>query len=82
MSAILEIFVDQECAACAHALTMAKTIAEKMPEVEVRILDLTLPNIERPPSVFAVPTYLLNGKTLSLGNPRLDDLIVQLKDSI
>ena len=42
------------------------------------VVDLSQPETERPPRVFAVPTYLLDGTVISLGNPEerwlLDEL--------
>jgi hypothetical protein len=32
--------------------------------------------------VFAVPTYLLNGQTRSLGNPDAEELVAELKELV
>jgi alkyl hydroperoxide reductase subunit AhpF len=78
----LDIYVDQACPGCAKALELAAQVREAIPIVEVRILDLAHPNIRKPPSVFAVPTYLLDGKTVSLGNPDLQELVAKIEDGI
>jgi hypothetical protein len=36
---------------------------------------------DRPDEVFAVPTYLLNGRTIYLGNPTCEDLRQTLRDA-
>lgn len=82
MGSILDIYIDQDCPGCTQALEMANYVKSKLPEIEVRIFDLARPNIKRPSNVFAVPTYLLNGKRLSLGNPNLEDLLATLGDSL
>lgn len=82
MGSILDIYIDQDCPGCTQAQEMASYVKSKLPEIEVRIFDLARPNIKRPSNVFAVPTYLLNGKRLSLGNPNLEDLLATLGDSL
>lgn len=82
MGSILDIYIEQDCPGCTTAQELAKQVKNKIPEVEVRIFDLARPNIERPSTVFAVPTYLLNGQRLSLGNPKVDVLLAKIEDSL
>lgn len=82
MASKLDIYIDQACPGCAKALELAGQVREALPKVEVRILDLTHPDIKKPPSVFAVPTYLLDGKTVSLGNPDIHELVAKIEDGI
>ena len=79
MGSTLDIYVDQACPGCAYAQELAVRVREEIPELEVRIFDLARPNIQKPSSVFAVPTYLLDGKTLSLGNPDIRDLVSRIE---
>lgn len=75
----LEIYVTPACIGYDRARQLAKEIRMcGLPGVEVHLIDLSDPAAVRPPSVFAVPTYLLNGQVLSLGNPELDWLRRQL----
>ena len=78
----LDIYIDQACPGCARALELAAQVRETLPRVEVRIFDLARSSIKKPPSVFAVPTYLLDGKTVSLGNPNLQELVSKIEDDI
>jgi alkyl hydroperoxide reductase subunit AhpF len=78
MQTELNIYINQECPGCDQALRIANMIEERMPTVVVRIIDLNEPNTRRPESVFAVPTYVLNGKTVSLGNPDELELLSKL----
>ncbi len=51
-----------------------------MPEVDVAVIDISQAHASPPPSVFAVPTYLLNGETCSLGNPDVTNLLARLEE--
>jgi hypothetical protein len=44
-------------------------------ELELCVVDLSEPGVERPASVFAVPTYVLDGRIVSLGTPVFDELV-------
>ena len=67
---VLDIYVAPACAGCETARRLAVALrALALPDVEVRLIDLSEPGVVRPPAVFAVPTYLLDGRVLSLGNP-------------
>ncbi len=76
---ILEIYVAPDCFGCETARNLAsKVCAFSWPDLEVRLLDLSEPDVIRPPAVFAVPTYVLDGRVISLGNPEEDWLLDQL----
>jgi hypothetical protein len=77
---ILDIYVAPDCVGCQTAQHLAATVrALALPGVEVRLIDLTEWRAARPEAVFAVPTYLLDGRVLSLGNPEQDWLIDRLR---
>lgn len=78
----LDIYIEQNCMGCDYAKDLASEVQELFPQVEVRIFDLTRPNIRKPESVFAVPTYILDGTRIWLGNPDKDEFVDKLKDSI
>lgn len=71
----LDIYIDDCCETCEQARKIADQVRERMPQVEVNLIVL---NGETPDSVFAVPTYLLDGVTLFLGNPREAELFERL----
>ena len=76
---ILEIYVAPDCFGCETARNVARMVrARGWPDLEVRLLDLTEPGVVRPAAVFAVPTYLLDGRVISLGNPEEDWLLDKL----
>ncbi|MGA9532453.1 MAG: thioredoxin family protein [Anaerolineales bacterium] len=82
MPANLEIYIEPNCATCELAFEIAELVQLRLPQVEVSLIDITEPNVERPDSVFAVPTYLLNGQTFSLGNPETGRLLERLESLV
>lgn len=65
------------CPTCAESLALARAVAERFPDVEVSLVDLDTGGTA-PEPVVAVPTYLLDGKVLWLGNPTPDELFARL----
>ena len=65
----LTIYVTRHCPNCQYALEMAATIRAQYAHVEVRVVELETATEPIPDCVFATPTYLLNGRVWSLGNP-------------
>lgn len=72
----LQIFVAEGCWSCEESRRIAAETQARFEDVEVVVLDLL--SDECPPNVFAAPTYLLNGRIISLGNPRREALWMQL----
>jgi hypothetical protein len=75
----LQIFVDGACPVCAEARRLANIAQEQLPLLQVALIDVTAEGVSIPNAVFAVPTYMLNGKTLWLGNPKETEFIQHLK---
>ena len=73
----LEIYVAEECWACEESRRIAAEVARRYPAVNVVLVDMETPG--RPSNVFAAPTYVLDGKVISLGNPTRDDLAERLE---
>ncbi len=69
LPAVLEIVVTPHCFGCARARTLATTIAAHNPALDVRVVDLSEPGAQAPPGLVAVPSYVLNGRILFIGNP-------------
>jgi hypothetical protein len=74
----LEIYVADHCANCAEALRLAD-LARTVEGVEVRVIDLDATTDPVPSRVVAVPTYVLDGRIVSLGNPSRGDLLRLLR---
>jgi predicted thioredoxin/glutaredoxin len=82
MPPTLEIYIASGCPNCRPARRLARLVKERLPEVRVRLIDLSEPGVSRPETVFAVPTYMLDGQTYSLGNPGEAKLMGDLVESI
>lgn len=76
----LEVYVASYCYGCDEARALAGVIADRFPDLHVDVVDLDDPESERPSAVFAVPTYLLDGELLWLGNPRREDATQRIAD--
>ena len=82
MRHILEVYVAPDCWGCDTARRLVELVRGlRLPGLEVRLIDLAAPDAVRPPSVTVVPTYLLNGRVLSRGNPDEDELLRRLQSS-
>ncbi len=64
------MYVSDSCWVCAHTSIVVDDIRSRFPGLTVEVVNV---DCERwndiPESVFSVPTYTLNGRTVSLGNP-------------
>jgi alkyl hydroperoxide reductase subunit AhpF len=79
----LEVYVSSECPNCGEAVRLADEAAERYPNVVVRVIDLDQLEGNPPPDpVVAVPTYLLNGRVVSLGNPYPEELFARLHEAV
>lgn len=65
----IAIYIAQHCRNCAYAYEVAAEIRRQFPQAQVRLIDMANSGEPIPEAVFATPTYLLNGRVWSLGNP-------------
>lgn len=79
MQSRLEIYIERGCDNCLEAEYIADRLARLAPAVQVRLIDISQEPHRRPETVFAVPTYVLDGEILSLGNPRFEELLATLQ---
>lgn len=82
MTVQLKIFIEPNCTNCDQAVQLAALVRQQLPQVEVDLIDISRPDAHPPDSVFAVPTFLINGKTLSLGNPDEQRLLGALQSMV
>ncbi|MEZ4732520.1 MAG: hypothetical protein R3E79_35890 [Caldilineaceae bacterium] len=66
---VLAIYVSKYCQTCLYAYEVAEQIRCDFPAVDVRLVDVHETEAAIPELVFATPTYLLDGRVWSLGNP-------------
>ena len=71
---VLQVFVAKQCWGCQRARAIAAQVRKDCPELTVKVIDVGDKGVEKPPEVFATPTFILNGKVVSLGNPKLETL--------
>ncbi len=76
------MYVSSECLNCGEAVRLAEEAAVRYPDVVVRVIDLDLDGSPPPDPVVAVPTYLLNGRVVSLGNPYPEELFARLREAV
>lgn len=76
--AALRVYVEAGCRNCDRALRLAQEARERFLDLDVQVVDMTDPSSERREEVFAVPTFALDGRVLSLGNPRRDKLMSEI----
>ena len=69
----LQVFVTNTCWNCRESERLVEDVAALYPDGEFQILDLNDEN--RPDNVFAVPTYVLDGVVIFLGNPTREELL-------
>lgn len=75
----LQIYISDDCWSCEESLRIAAEARARFEHVTVELLDLM--SEKRPESVFAAPTYVLDGRIISLGNPRRERLWRQLGEA-
>ena len=68
------MFIDAGCELCVWALATTNEIKKRFPALIVKIIDIGKGEGPIPDSVFAVPTYVLDGNVVSLGNPAIEEL--------
>ena len=78
----LQIYVDATCTVCTEARRLASFVMQELPHLQVAVIDVSQDDARIPRQVFAVPTYVLNGTTLWLGNPDELELLQRLKSAI
>ena len=69
----LRIYISEHCWGCQGAREVAAQMQQLYPKLAVRLVDLDAAE-EKPDGIFATPTYVLNGRVVSLGNPRPEAL--------
>ncbi|MBI1294028.1 hypothetical protein GC175_03590 [bacterium] len=66
----VDIYVSAHCFVSDYTWEVIEVIRAEFPTVELHVIDIA-EAVEIPDAVFATPTYLLNGRVWSLGNPSI-----------
>ena len=75
MNLTLRVYVSDDCWSCQETRRIVAEITPQFPEVTVELLEM---DGDRPDDVFAVPTYVLNGRVIFMGNPTRGELSQKL----
>jgi Thioredoxin domain len=78
----LKVYVSQHCSNCAEAVRLAEDTAARFPGVVVQVIDLDRDSAPTPERIVAVPTYVLDGRVVSLGNPYPEELFARLREAV
>jgi hypothetical protein len=76
----LQVYISDSCWTCDETRRVIAEISPLFPEVSVEVI-----NVDEQPCpahVFAVPTYLLDGLTIFLGNPTRQELRQSLANAL
>lgn len=65
----LHVYIEKGCEQCERAVQLAQEIDNGYSRLAVSVIDVGESAV-RPDDVFAVPTFMLNGRVFSLGNPQ------------
>lgn len=79
---ILRIYVGQHCWSCEEAVRLADEVKKIFSSLSVELIDLDAKECRNVDDVFSVPTYVLNGQTISLGNPTREELFAKVSASL
>lgn len=74
----LRIYIGQHCWSCEEAVRLAGEVRTHFTGLNVELIDLDAEGSVNVDNVFSTPTYVFNGRTISLGNPSPDELFRQL----
>ncbi len=74
----LRIYIGQHCWSCEEAVRLADEVRTQFTGLNVELIDLDAEGSVNVDDVFSTPTYVFNGRTISLGNPTRDELFLQL----
>jgi predicted thioredoxin/glutaredoxin len=77
---VLEVVIAKHCQQCRESLRVVEALEKEFPTLDVRVVDLDTPDAVKPDAVFAVPSFVLNGRVVSLGNPKAQEISEMIRD--
>ena len=79
---LVQIVVASGCEGCWEARRLAREAQRRFPTVTIDVIDLDIEPERQPENVFAVPTFLLDGRVISLGNPADEVFYTQIEGEL
>ena len=67
----LHVYIADDCWSCQETRRIVADVAPQFPDLGIELRHISQ---DKPDDVFAVPTYVLNGRVIFLGNPTRDEL--------
>lgn len=77
----LRIYIGKHCWSCGEAVRLAEDVRRNFAELNVELIDLEAEGSVNLDDVFTTPTYVFNGRTISLGNPTAEELFAKVSGS-
>jgi hypothetical protein len=77
----LNIYITNVCTNCGEALLIAER-AQSIAGLHVSVVNLDQAGQSIPTHIVAVPTYVLDGKVVSLGNPEREMFLSMLRNNL
>lgn len=74
----LRIYIGKHCWSCGEAIRLAEDVRSKFAGLHVELIDLEAEGSVNLDDVFTTPTYVFNGRTISLGNPTAEELFAKV----
>lgn len=78
----LRIYVGKHCRSCEEAVLLAQEVSKRFVKLNVELIDLDAEGSVNHDDVFSTPTYVFNGRTISLGNPSPEELFAKVSASL
>ena len=78
----LRVYITEHCPVCRASLRLVEKVRRKFSKIDVEVINLDAERAENIDGVFSVPTYVLDGRTLSLGNPDASVLHRKLSEAL
>jgi hypothetical protein len=76
----LDVYISEECWVCNETRRIVADITPRFPDLDIELRDVE--DKWCPSTVFATPTYVLDGRTIYLGNPTREELTQKLKATL
>lgn len=78
----LRIYVGKHCWSCEESVRLAEDLRREFAALNVEVIDLEAEGSVNHDNVFSTPTYVFDGRTISLGNPTAEELFAKVAASL
>ncbi|MCA1626675.1 MAG: hypothetical protein LC742_01750 [Acidobacteria bacterium] len=78
----LRIYIARHCPSCEEAKRLAGEVRKRFARVKIELIELDAEGSRNLDDVFSVPTFVLDGRTVYLGNPAPAELFTRLTEAL